>query len=500
MKAQSIGKKYVNGFATLEILIAFAVLILSISAVILLVFGNQSIIVDSRTHSEALYKAQKMLEEARAASRQDFFSVNSITTTSDDIYQKTLNVIDLTQCEKQAISTITWNLNPRSQKIELTTFFGDIAGTLALGGDCAVNPPEEGWTNPQRFASDTLNPGKTTAIDVLDKIAYLGADKKPYLYIADTQGAIINQIGGMLIGIESNKFSNDFNKNGDLINIINEIDVYKDSATSNVYALIAMASSTAQFAVIDVTNIHNPNLLAVRKLNNVVPGGMTSHGYRIYYYDKKAFIVTRETAGPEFHIFDLSSPGNPIELGNGTKLVGPTPPNGTTANDLVVSDDIAYFAAEKNSAELLIYDVLIPSAPSFMSNATVNLSGNENGSSLYLIGNKLYFGRENVTGAELYVFNASNPRTAVGGLSIIGNPSNIGSGILDMFVIGRFGFIVSGKTNEEFQVWNISNPEDIQNIAKYNFGNIVAGGLDYEPDFIYATGDATPNFQILYSP
>ena len=73
MKAQSIGKKYVNGFATLEILIAFAVLILSISAVILLAFGNQSIIVDSRTNSEALYKAQKMLEEARAASRQDFF-------------------------------------------------------------------------------------------------------------------------------------------------------------------------------------------------------------------------------------------------------------------------------------------------------------------------------------------------------------------------------------------------------------------------------------------
>src|SRR3989338_9394963 len=95
MKEQSIGKKYMKGFATLEILIAFAVLILSISAVILLVFGNQSIIIDSQTNSEALYKAQKMLEEARAASKQDFFSVNSITTTSDDIYQKTLDVIDL---------------------------------------------------------------------------------------------------------------------------------------------------------------------------------------------------------------------------------------------------------------------------------------------------------------------------------------------------------------------------------------------------------------------
>lgn len=48
MKAQLIGRKFNRGFATLEILIAFAVLILCIGAVIMVSFGNQSIAVDSQ--------------------------------------------------------------------------------------------------------------------------------------------------------------------------------------------------------------------------------------------------------------------------------------------------------------------------------------------------------------------------------------------------------------------------------------------------------------------
>jgi type II secretory pathway pseudopilin PulG len=492
-----------KGSSILEVLIALAILTLGISAAILLVFGNQSLKIDNETNSEALYQAKGLLERARASSTSDFLSINTIPAATSSIYSLKLDVLDLTQCRKEATSTVTWSVSPlRTLKIELTTDLTDIAAAFAMGGDCAAEPPSSGWTDPQRFASDTLNPGKTTAIDVLDKIAYLGADKEPFLYIADTRGAVLGQNSGMLIGIGSNKFTNLFNDDGKTIDVINDIDVYKDIASGKVYALIAMASSTAQFAVIDVTDIYNPSLLALRKLNNVVSGGMTSHGYRVYYNDRKAYMVTRETAGPEFHIFDLNTPGSPSELGSGTKLIGPTPPNGTTANDLVVRNDIAYFAAEKNSAELLIYNVSVPTLPSFMPDATVNLSGNENGSSLYFIGNKLYFGRESVSGvgAELYIFDATNSLTAVGGLPVIGTPVNIGGGILDMFVAGQFGFIVSSKVNEEFQVWNISNPSDIFFISKLNFGNIVAGGLDYEPDFIYATGDATPNFQILYSP
>jgi hypothetical protein len=53
--------------------------------------------------------------------------------------------------------------------------------------------------------------------------------------------------------------------------------------------------------------------------------------------------------------------------------------------------------------------------------------------------------------------------------------------------------------NEEFDIWNVLTTP-LTHIKTYNFGNVISGGFDYEPDFVYATGQSTPNLQILYSP
>src|SRR3989344_2704590 len=88
MKALSCGKRKQQGLtlmgrgnSTLEILIAFAILILTMTAVILLFFSNQSISIDTQTNNEALFKAHGLLETARAASRQNFLSIVSTTST-----------------------------------------------------------------------------------------------------------------------------------------------------------------------------------------------------------------------------------------------------------------------------------------------------------------------------------------------------------------------------------------------------------------------------------
>src|SRR3989344_5566093 len=75
-------KKSSAGFSTLEILIAFGVLIMAVTAVILVIFGNQSVAVDTETNSEALSKATISLEEARATSRQSYNSL--ISKSSND--------------------------------------------------------------------------------------------------------------------------------------------------------------------------------------------------------------------------------------------------------------------------------------------------------------------------------------------------------------------------------------------------------------------------------
>ena len=65
-------QKSTAGFSTLELLIAFAVLTLSLTAVILVAFGNQSVAIDTELAQRALYLAAKNLDEAGALAISDF--------------------------------------------------------------------------------------------------------------------------------------------------------------------------------------------------------------------------------------------------------------------------------------------------------------------------------------------------------------------------------------------------------------------------------------------
>ncbi len=478
--------------STLELLIAFAVLTLSISAVIMVVFSNQSVAIDMQTNIEALSKAQAQLEQARAGARKDFNSIVSTTTTSTSTiaYKQTLAVSDLTQCKKQVTSSVSWNNQGRVLKIDLTTFLTDIAGALALGGDCITDSPSSNWENPKLFASDTINPGKPTALDVLNRIAYLSIDVAPFLAIADTRGATLGQNNGLFV-----TFMNGFNAGAK----INALDAVFHSPTGKRYIFATMDMVTDQLKVIDVTDIHNPVLVATRTLNNVNQTGSYPQGYRVSYFKDRLYVITRETSGREFHIFNVSQPTNPTELGQGTEL-------GITVNDIAMQERFiggatkrfAYMATSQDSAELKVYDITDPTSNGTISEITAVdlLPGVQNGLSVFLVGTKLYLGRQSASGPDLYVYDVSNPPA---GLTLLGS-KDIGTGVLAIRVAGRFAFLSTPQAQNEFQVWNISNLASISLIKKYNFGNIVDQGIDYEPDFVYATGQATPNFQMLYSP
>ena len=88
MKAE-LTTKNKRGFSIIEVLIAIAVLTLGISAVILLAFANQTLKTDRLTQIEAVGIAKKMVESARASSRGDFISVQSIPASQESIYSKT---------------------------------------------------------------------------------------------------------------------------------------------------------------------------------------------------------------------------------------------------------------------------------------------------------------------------------------------------------------------------------------------------------------------------
>src|SRR3989344_3912913 len=169
MKVQSIGKKNMKGFATLEMLIAFAVIILCISAVVMVVFGNQSIAIDSETNNEAITKAQELLEKARADSRFDFNLVNStnqnpavgscpIDYISDDIYCKKIDVTQTDLFTKKVTSAVTWQTAGRTLSTILTTLLTNLEAIN--GGDTCSSELVGDWTNPQKteyeFGADIL--------------------------------------------------------------------------------------------------------------------------------------------------------------------------------------------------------------------------------------------------------------------------------------------------------------------------------------------------------
>src|SRR3989344_3648194 len=90
-----------RGVSTLEMLLAFSILTLSLSGVIMLAFGNQSIVVDSRQNNKALYQAKGGLEAARAQARKDFDSLVSTPEVKKDIYRGQIIVSDLSPCVKK---------------------------------------------------------------------------------------------------------------------------------------------------------------------------------------------------------------------------------------------------------------------------------------------------------------------------------------------------------------------------------------------------------------
>lgn len=488
-----------KGSSTLELLIAFAILTLTLTALVSVFFGNQSVSVDTQTSSEGLARASRELEKDRALVRTNYLSASSTNATETVgglTYNLSMIVQDLTPCVKIATSTVSWNLGSlRPLSISLSTYLTDTKGALALGGDCFVSPPTSGWTNPTRFASDTFSPGKPLALDVLERIAYVAEDKTPFLKIANTASAFLGQTSGLFLS-----YSNGFVAGGQ-INALDAIRwVNPSTGAVKKYVFAAMNSTSGQLTVYDVTTPTAPVLVATRSLSACVTSSFPE-GWYVVAYGNRLYFTTRETAGPELHVFDITTPSSPTEL-----TIGSAGCKGFEMTDTVeqftVRDQVVngvtkrylFAATNENNRELRVLDVTNPAS---ITEATdVDLAGTQDGQSVYLSGQKLYFGRLSGTGSELFVYDTSNPSVS---LPLLGS-KDIGTGVLGIRVAGSLAFIATGKPNQEFQVWNVGNLSNITNVAIYNFGNVVGSGIDYEPDYIYAMGQSTPNFQILYSP
>lgn len=483
-----------SGTSILEVLIAVAVLTLGIAASTMLAFANQSITLDSEISGEALNKVNDVLENARADSLANFNSVVSTALIVDSIYSKKFDVSDLTPCRKEVMSSITWSTEvARPQKIELKTDFTDIPGALALGGDCDTDPPVGGWTALHSLSSADFIPAgaKATDIDVLNKIVFISAsDPSPakddlFVFDATALGSPPQQKGNIDTGPS-----------------INSMDAIPKS-DGFYYIFAANHDTTNQFQVIKVPQdlATAPQLIAQQSLAGVNPLGSYPQGWRIYYLKDRVYIVARETQGPEFHIFNVTDPFAPNEIASFAL--------NRTTNALVVREQtvngqkrrVAFLAMADNDDDLIMLDVTDPVDANTFRLASLDLSGNNDGKSIYLVGNTLYVGKASSGIApELFLINIDNlDFTAPHGGMQLKVEKEMGVAVNDIRVSGRYGFLATSESNKEFQIWNtfnVSTASDIYNIAKFNYSQKITA-IEYEDGFIYTANESNDALRII---
>src|SRR3989344_4945790 len=145
---------YSNGFVTLEILMALAIMVMVISVMMPMVSGGQSFSVSSQVNQEALYKAAALLEDARARAHSDFNLVNPIASVQDGIYQKSLDVTvnPLDFFQKTVTSTVAWpGEHGQNLTTSLSTLLTDPKGIFNGAACNSVPANPNGWKNIQHY-------------------------------------------------------------------------------------------------------------------------------------------------------------------------------------------------------------------------------------------------------------------------------------------------------------------------------------------------------------
>lgn len=373
----------------------------------------------------------------------------------------------------------------------------DLPEAFALGGDCASSGPEGDWDNPETFGSVSFPSGIIGKdIDVI-----LHGEKR-YALLA-TEHADIAKSDLWIIDVTDPPnpvtLSNlDLGLLG-----LNAVDAARDNATGKIYVYAASNddADAFQLQVIEITDPNNPNLVASRTLPGVsgacpftCPGGRS-----IFYYNNYIYIGTHRllVASPrhELHVYNAQNPASPVWVGS-IKI-------DHNINDIIVTGDTAYLATSSDTEEIIVVDFKDKASPkqvgAFDAKRVDGGPSDEDGTELFLIGNKLYLGRERVTNPnerDFYILDL-NTFSILGSKRLGISPNTEVSGIA---IAGNFAFVATTDPARGFQVWNIANPQDIKPqsaCGTYNF-SAGAAGIDFRDNFGFISAQSETALRIIY--
>ncbi len=483
-----------KGFLTIELMISLGIITMILSAVVVVSFTNQNFLVDSQTNSEALKIAQGLLEEQQALARKDFNLVNpvpyspdiiidengcpSVSTTYNNFYNKKICVkTNDFNLNKLVTVIISWNNNGKSLKLNsLIANFNDVAGgntcSSVLIGDWSNPDVINGQTNFAKLIEDSSNIYTLSDLDVYKNKLYITASKAKdpndinnktlsTLFIFDVSNKKDPILKGQLDNASNTILGlNNVHVSEDLTSIPQEIYAY----ATNAYNCDPLSlDCDGQFYIINVTDPESLNINSgvsgVKVLSS--PAITKTNGTSIFYKNNYIFLGLAKNDGPEFQMIDVH---NPDEIVSGyrqaiSNFEDEKDINDNGINDIYVKNNYVYLAStSQNDKKLEILDISNPGDIISVNHFDV---GPERGKSLFLAGDRLYFGKSKsmFNDYNFYIFNIQDLGNT---LKEIGKIKTLSSSINDIIVRSNLGFFL---TNSTLEIFDIGNPLDTNPIT-----------------------------------
>ncbi len=468
MRGELIGNffRYAGrGFSTLEVLIAFAIVTLSLVGAVSISFGAQSAVLDGQLYLGAISHVEDVFEKTQSDLPESFNYLVQATSTIDGFYQENFDVLNITPCVKKVTVAENW----KQESIPKDLYFSQIF-TSPLSFEKIAEPcsGEELYAQDwEDYVSHNFSIGidDVTDVDFVDGLVFVssntGTTTDSDLFIFDSKKSYEKlaelDIGSGIFAI--------------------------DATREYLYAVTDATSS--QFVIIDVGDPSTPTITVKRNLFGVDPFGSYPQGRSIKYFDKKVYIGTKETAGPEFHIFDVSNPSTSFQVG----FIEIT----HNINKIEVRDDMAYLATSADTKELIVIDVSNPSGMfevgSF--NAGTSAVNDRDATAIYLLGNSIYLGRKRgaVLNPEFYIIDVSisSAPQKVGDFNLA--LSGITSYVSEMVASSNLVFISTTDPSKGFFILDVSDLKNIKKVSMQSFDYPMPaidfnGGIIYGIDFL----------------
>ena len=493
----NIKKKKLNtGVLTIELLIAFAILLINVTGILLLTSGNQSTVVSAETNAEALSLAQQEIEKAKATAEGDFHVLSDyegIEYPSGSLtYTKTLDIVPVADDDdtpwdeslfmNKVTSVIEWMGEKNQLKsVELTTI---ISNPEALGGGdtCSAvllgdweNPIHEEYEFGAEILQGTSSPSNESSGYPITSIQTF--NQKMYVTIDNSNG---NNNGTFFVLDISNppnmpEYITELDNNSGVKHGLNAVAIdgknyaYVASAhDANFETCVNDDGNNLSCGQLQVIDLNSMSVVYTYKIPSVAGDDGSGVGKSIFYKDDVVYLgltkvdAINGTNGHEFQVIDVSNPLDPSilfseEIGEGV-------------NSILVKDEYAYVTSPNNE-ELKIFDVSNPDSISQVggfNGAGGGVPFYSHGKSIYKVGNKVYLGRTLSDPGEdehyeFYVLDGSdstdNNLPVLGLQSILNDDDH--TSVNGIIVRHHLAFLI---TNREFQILDIS---DLSNIIEF---------------------------------